>query len=239
MSWGQDGLVYGVFRSGVMRLSPTGAGTETLVRAGPTETIVQPQLLPGGRSVLFTLAAGTGALDFDRSQIVVQAVGSQQRKVVIDGGSDAWYLPTGHIVYALGGVLWAVPFNVSRLEVTGGPVSIVEGIARGIGAIGLATAQFNVSENGTLVYVPGPATTSGSATRRTLVVIDTQGRTRPLPMPAAPYSTPRVSPDGRRLAVVTDDDEGFSLSSRKAEPFDTVRCRRTAIGCCISRGLIR
>src|SRR6202030_1095350 len=102
------------------------------------EQMEGPQMLPGGQAVLFTLAAGgnTGTTAaWDKAQIVVQTLKSGARKVVLEGGSDARYLPTGHLVYALNGVLFALPFNLRHMETTGGPVGIVEGVARtGAGA---------------------------------------------------------------------------------------------------------
>ena len=77
-----------------------------------------PQILPDSREVLFTLV---NASDSD-SQIVVESLDTRERRVLIEGGTDARYLPTGHLVYALAGNLLAVPFALDRLEVIGGPV---------------------------------------------------------------------------------------------------------------------
>src|SRR5262249_4554206 len=99
--------------------------------------------------------------DWDKAQIVVQTVGSTERRTIRMGGSDARYVPTGHLVYALGGVLFAVPFDLRRLDVTGGPVSVVEGVASarlGIDNPGNGAAQFAFSRTGSLTYVAGPTT---------------------------------------------------------------------------------
>ncbi len=74
-----------------------------------------PQMLPDGETVLFTLRTG-GA--WDDAQIVTQSIETGERRVLIEGGSDARYVPTGHLVYALGETLLAVPFDLERLEVT-------------------------------------------------------------------------------------------------------------------------
>jgi len=209
IEWSEDGLIFALGRAGVMRLGPDGGRPTTLVTVRPGEVLVEPQLLPGGQAVLFTVADSSGALDFDRARIALQSLRDGERKVLIEGGSDARYLKTGHIVFARGGGLWAVPFDLSRLAVTGSPVSIVEGVARGIGVFGLATSQYDVSENGTLAYVPGPELISTA--RRSLVSIDHQGTVTPLRLPAAPYISPRVAPDGSKLAVVTDDGKDVDL----------------------------
>ena len=120
-------------------------------------------------------------------QIVAQSLETGERYVLVDGGTDARYLPTGHLVYTQGGTLFAVPFDVARLEVTGGPVSLVDGV-EGHGVSG--AAQFSVSRTGSLVYMPG--TTSGAA-QRTLVWVDREGREEPLSLPTGDYVWPRVS----------------------------------------------
>ena len=73
-----------------------------------------PQVLPGEKAVLFTLGDGT---NWDDAQIVVYSLETGERKVLIDGGRDARYVPTGHVVYVLDGTLLAVPFDVDTLEV--------------------------------------------------------------------------------------------------------------------------
>src|SRR5205814_7009585 len=107
----------------------------------------------------------------------------------------------GHLVYALGGVLFAVPFNLPRLAVTGGPVPIVEGVRRSTGATG--TAHFSVSSTGSLVFVPGPTSTSSALSD--LALVDRNGAVQPLKLSPGAYEYPRLSPDGKRIAVGTDD----------------------------------
>ena len=121
VSWDGDHIVFGQGNKGVMRVSANGGGPELVVRVNASETASGPQTLDGGRALLFTLATGAGAERWDTAQIVVQVLSSGERKVVLRGGSDARYLPTGHLVYALGGTLLAVPFDVKKLEVRGGP----------------------------------------------------------------------------------------------------------------------
>ena len=84
---------------------------------------------------------------------VVENVGTKDAR--LDGGSDGRYLPTGHLVYALGGVAVRRAVRSAALAVTGGPVPIVEGVRRASGTSG--TAHFSVSSTGSLVFVPGPA----------------------------------------------------------------------------------
>ena len=120
-----------------------------------------PQMLPGGQHVLFTLATGTAPDRWDKARIVVQSSTSGERKTLIEGGSDARYVPTGHLVYALGGRVFAVAFDVQRLEVKGGPVPMVEGVRRPPAGV-TGAANFSVSSTGSLIYIPGPVSTSSA-----------------------------------------------------------------------------
>ena len=169
-----------------------------------------PQMLPDAQTLLFTLGANVGSPDgWDQARVVVQSLGSGERKTLIEGGSHARYVPTGHLVYARGGVLFAVPFDLKRLEVTAGPVPIVEGVWRTPGANG-GSALFSVSDTGSLIYVPGP-TAAWSAQSR-LALIDREGVVAPLKVPPGLYAYPRVSPDGTRLAFGTSDGKEAVVS---------------------------
>ena len=155
-------------------------------------------MLPGGQAMLFTLSTGTAA--WDKAQIVVQSLESGDRKTLVEGGSDVRYLPTGHIVYALGGTLFAVPFDLQRLEVTSGPVPLVEGVRRGAST---GTAQFSFSNTGSLIYVPGPVLVSGAG--QNLALIDRNGVIEPLKLQSGRDAFPRISPDGKQVVFGTDD----------------------------------
>ena len=184
-------------------------------------------MLPGGKAILFTLVTDLTAAQntpnaerWDKAQIVLHALTSGTRKTLINGGSDARYLSSGHIVYAVGGVLFAAPFDLQREEVTGAPVPVVEGVQRGAFAgIESGIAQFNVSDSGSLVYAPTPAQVVSA--RRNLVIIDRKGNIEPLKLPPLPYEVPRISPDGKQLAFGIEDGRAgnilvYSLSATSA-----------------------
>ena len=142
--------------------------------------------------MLFSVRSGSA----ETSRIEVRSLETGERRVLIQGGTDARYALTGHLVYAQAGTLGtllAVPFDLARLEVTGAPVPIVEGVLQSP-VEGLA--QFSFSNLGTLVYVPG-----GIQEGFTLVWVDRQGAVEPLGAPPHPYRNVRLSPDGRRVAV--------------------------------------
>jgi serine/threonine-protein kinase len=204
MTWDADGILLGQGRAGIVRVPATGGKPEILVKVSDGEVAYGPQMLPDGRDVLFTLATGTDADRWDKAKIVVQSLKSGERKTLIEGGSDGRYLPTGHIVYAVGRTLFAVPFDLRRLEAIGGRVPIVEGVLRvNLADVQTGVAHFSVSNTGSLIYIPGPV--SATADQRDLVRLDRHGSVEPLKLRPGPYEFPRVSPDGTRLAVGTDD----------------------------------
>ena len=200
-SWApNDTIVFGERAGGIFRVSADGGTPEVLIpkesRGG--EMGYHPQVLPDGKAVLFTLATGR---NWDEAQIVVQSLETGERRVLVEGGADARYVPTGHLVYAVADTVLAVPFDLSRLEVTGGAVPVVEGVSRNISGWGVGSAAFSFSGNGSLVFVP-----RAIADERVLVWVDREGAVEPMPAPPRDYSLPRLSPDGERLAVVTAGD---------------------------------
>ena len=207
MSWGADGIVFGQRGRGIMRVSPSGT-CDLIVPVKPGEDALSPQILPGGEAVLFTLATGSTAARWDTAQIVVKSLKSgETKKLPLAGGSDARYIPkTGHLVYAVRGAIYAIRFDVRRLEVIPPAVKVIDGVRVFAGAIGpfsLSTglADFSVSDTGTLAYVPG----AGLAPLRKLVFVDPKGVAQPLELPQAAYQSPRISRDGSQIAYVTDD----------------------------------
>ena len=210
ISWEGNGILVGAPGSsgGILRVSASGGAPERVVRAEPGELFHGPQMLPDGRTLLMTIAKNTDDDRWDRARIVAHSLEDGTRRVLIENGSDGRYVQTGHLLYAVGGTVYAVPFDVRTLTVTGAPVSVIAGVRRGTGAQTGAT-QLAVSPTGTLAYVPGPATTSLMA--RSLVVGDAQGDAVPLNVPPAVYVYPRISPDGRVLAVGRNDGQSSDI----------------------------
>jgi Tol biopolymer transport system component len=202
ISWGEDGIVFGGGSEGIFRVSPTSGAPEQLVSVSADQLAHGPQILPGGKFVLFTLATGTDAGRWDAAEIVVQSLTSRERRTIIKGGSDGRYVPSGHLIYAVSGSLFAVAFDPLTQTVGGAPVSVLVGVGRSVPTEATGTAKFSVSETGSLVYVAGPADTSSNL--RTLVLSDRNGVSVPLKLPPRNYAHPRVSHDGARLAVGID-----------------------------------
>ena len=205
ITWGPDGIVFDQGGVGVLRVSPSGGVPETLVTLTDERTNAA-QMLPGGTHLLLSVKAASD--NWDRGDVVVQALGTQVRTVLVKGASAARYLPTGHLLYARGGDVFAVPFDVRRLQVGAGQATPVVPAVRRVG-IRAGIAQFSVSDSGTLVFIPGPATFAW-VQPLSAGVSDATGRVTPLKLPPGSYEMPRVSPDGRRLAVaVTDGSQRY------------------------------
>ena len=127
-------------------------------------------------------------------------------------GYVARYLPTGHLVYTVGSDpndlgghnLFGVPFDLDKLEVTGGAVPLVNDVRGPLGE------NYAVSDSGTLVYLPGTA--GALASGRTLVWVDREGKEESLGAPPKDYFVPKISPDGTRVAVaLLNKDDSFDI----------------------------
>ncbi|HXG89162.1 MAG TPA: protein kinase [Vicinamibacterales bacterium] len=200
--WEGDWIVFAdQGTKGLLRVSPNGGEPEVLAAVGPGEVFAAPQMLDNGRSVLFTVASAEGADRWDSAQIVVQRIGSPERTVILRGGSEGHYVPTGHLVYMQGGTLLGVPFDSRTLQVRGGPVPIIEGVRRFTANVGSPAASVVFSPTGSLVYISG--VTAGSL-QGTIALATPDGTLQRLNLPPHLYLNPRISPDGSQLAVQTE-----------------------------------
>src|SRR5262245_22913915 len=215
MSWSNEGIVFGQV-DGIKRVSANGGQAELLLSVKGSR-LSDPQVLPGGEAVLYTTvdpstvrasSGGNTSDSLDKAQIVVESLRSGDRKRLIEGSSGR-YLPTGHLTYARGGTLWAVPFDLKRRELTGDPVPLVEGVKRALGGVVGSPFYFSVSDTGSLIYIPGPLSTSVG--QSTLVLVDRHGGGEPLKLRPAAYQFPRISPDGKRVAVEIDDGNDANI----------------------------
>ena len=192
-SWGSQGtIVIGNLRGPLLQLSDAGGTPQPVTGAGKGEGgQFWPEFLPGGKAVLFT--TGTPA----SSQIAVLSLATGERRNLVQG-TDPRYAPSGHLVYLQGGTLTAVPFDLRRLQVTGVAVPMVEGVLQGTVGIGSSGgADYSLSATGSLVFVPAAV----QSVPLRLVWVSRNGAEQPLAADAHAYLQPRLSPDGRRIAV--------------------------------------
>ena len=205
--WGPDDRIY--FGSGngrIFRVSASGGEPEEITQLDEEAGEVShrlPHVLPNNQAVLFTALRYKPFFDNEeRAQIFVQSLETGERKLIIEGGSDARYVPTGHVVFARTGRLLAVPFDLERLEVTGPEVPVLDAVNHSIntGDDGRETgvAQFSFSTSGMLAYVPGSVY---SENKSHAVWVDRQGRQEPLEVEPRQYLSGRVSPDGQHVLL--------------------------------------
>jgi eukaryotic-like serine/threonine-protein kinase len=196
-SWSEDGTIAFApdIRTALLQV-PANGGTPqqltTLDKQSGEVTQRWPQFLPGGKAVLFT--SNTHGGTYEDADIVAYSMASQQRKVVQQGGFYGRYVPTGHVMYMHEGTLFAVPFDVNRLEVTGAPAPVLEDIAAKPTD---AAAHFTFSQAGSFAYIPG----RGAMQNVSVYWMDRTGRFTPLRATPGEYVRPAFSSDGKRLAL--------------------------------------
>ena len=198
-SWGPDDrIVFAIEDSqGLFRVPASGGEPEALtqVEAGQEGVVHRwPETLPNGRAVLFT---ETSEAD-ETSRIFVLDLERGDQSVLIADGSSPRYTPTGHIVYEVAETLWAVPFDLDSLQVSGNRAPVLESVlVKQSGAV-----NFDISNDGVLIY---STASSAGTSQRGLVWVDREGREAPVPTPLGNYQSLRLSPDATRAIFSMPD----------------------------------
>jgi eukaryotic-like serine/threonine-protein kinase len=191
---------------GVIAFSPanTTALVEVLDSGGAPQPLTRlekgelghlwPEFLPDGKALLF--AGGSIA----NPEVAVHSIATGERRNLVQGGTNPRYASSGHLVYAQGASLMAVPFDPHGLTLTGTAVPVLEGVLQ---SSSTGAAQYGLSSTGSLTYIPGGVQTA----QRTLVWVDRKGMEQALPTPLRAYRYPRLSPEGQRVAVTIEGSE--------------------------------
>ena len=198
-AWAEDGFIYSCLDgSGISRV-PEAGGKPELV-SDPTKRGARsdrwPQILPGGEYLLVTTSNTAG--NYEDSNIGVLSIKTKQYKAVLRGGYYGRYLPSGHVVFVHSGTMFAVRFDLNRLEAQGTPTPVVDDLAA---VPGQGAGQFDLSGNGILAYFSGK---SGLDTGD-VSWMDKSGHLDKV-LSVASARTPRLSPDGKRLALSAAGD---------------------------------
>jgi eukaryotic-like serine/threonine-protein kinase len=197
-AWGDDDTIY--FPSeplgGLLGVSASGGQGKQVAKvdfAKGERLYRYPCAVPGSKAVLLTVSTADSET-FDDARIVAVDTETGQKKTLVEGGTHPRYSPSGHLVFARSGNLLAVRLDAKRLEVSGQPSKVLEGVlmSRDTGV-----ANYDGSASGDIVYVPGPLDKG----ERTLVWVDRNGNAEPLKLPPRSYLHPRISPDMKQLAI--------------------------------------
>jgi serine/threonine-protein kinase len=217
-SWGEDDTI-------VMASDPAGKLWRIPATGGVPRVVVDltaesasprwPQVLPGGDLVLYTALDGAGA---DRATIEVHSLRHGQRKTLVHGGTFGRYLSSGHLTYVNQGTLYAVKFDLDRLVLEGAPVPMLEDVSY---SRLFGYAQVDASRTGVLVYRKG-----GDSGLSVVDWIDRAGRKAPLLTEPGRYSWPRLSDDGRRLAITSAQSGAGTILVHDVETGETTRTTR-------------
>jgi serine/threonine-protein kinase len=208
-SWGAgDRIVFAPhYTTGLMQVA--GGGGEptplTTLDSGRGERSHRwPHAVPGEDVVLFTVGAMDSPESYDQSNIDAVRPSSGERRTVLRGASMARYVPTGHLMFAREGFLFAVRFDIKTLETLGSPVPVVETVM-GMRSSGVAHAA--VADSGLLAYVSGTPQSRESR----LVWKHRDGKSEPLPSAVAGYVGPTLSPDRKQIAVAIEGESTFDI----------------------------
>ena len=203
-TWGPDNTI--IFATndtstGLLSVPATGGDPSVLTRPDrPGDDHLMPVLTRNGRAVLYTIGSASGS---DDRQVAVLDLGTGHSKTLVRGGSDATYVEIspgmGYLLYASAGALHAVRFDVSTLEVSSEPFVVVDELM----TTGTGAAYYAVSNHGTLVYVAGDQILEA----RSLVWVSRDGSEQPLGVPSRSFTSARLSPDERHIALGISDQE--------------------------------
>ena len=198
--WTMGGMIYftQAYNSGLFRVADTGGVAEPLSTPDPAQQELghwHPQLLPGGRHVLFTALS----TPIEQARIEVLDLRTRERTVLLTGAVFGRYIPTGHLLFVRGTTVFAVPMSLSPLATSGTPIPVIEDVSHEPVE---GRSAFAVADNGTLVYLRASVYDTPSQ----LMWHDRSGRATPVPGAPANAQQPALSPDGGRLAYVLNDN---------------------------------
>jgi serine/threonine-protein kinase len=217
-TWSPDGtIVFDPGNAGLLRVAATGGAPEPLTTRDQNidnGNLSWPQFLPNGRGLLATVRVAGGAT----SVLAVLSLETREWRR-LGPGSQAQYLPSGHLLYhavtVREGELQVVAFDAESMTIRGTPVAALDTVFR---AQNGGAAYFAVAQTGTLVFTPG-----GYA--RTLVRVNRDGRRTPITDDRRGFRHPEISPDGRLVAVTVDPRPSqvwvYDIARRSGIPLST------------------
>jgi serine/threonine protein kinase/Tol biopolymer transport system component len=188
-SWGRnDTIFFGDQEGGTIRRISAAGGAPQPVPVSRTGAN-HIEVLPDSNWLLYSTWTGSNP---DYGEIRALSLETGNTNTVLQGGSNPRYVEAGYLLFTRAGAVMVAPFDLQNRKVTGAAVPMIEGVRSET----YGNAQFSVSENGTLVFIPGSTGWIGKP-----VWVDRQGKITPIGLPAQSYASFKLSPDGKRLAI--------------------------------------
>ena len=208
-TWGPNGFIVFVptATSPLLRVPETGGLVEPVTVLDTSlsdRTHRWPHFLPDGTAIIFTVGTTQSPDYYEDATIAAVNLKTGARKTLISGASTAQYVQTGHLLFSRSGLMYAVPFDPSSLELVNSPTPIVEDVS---GDPTTGAMNYAISTNGTFVYVAG----NSIGAERSLVAFDRNGKESVFELTPRPLFEPRVSPDGKRIAMVVGSGKDFDV----------------------------
>jgi serine/threonine protein kinase len=199
---------------GLMRAPADGSGPTVLTTPDAAKGEAGhhwPHMLPDGKHVIFTYEVD--GKPYSDARIMLLSLDTGERRLLLDGGTDARFVPTGHLLYWHEGAVWSVPFDTSRLQVTGQATAVLRDVMI-VEANG--HALFSTAATGVLVYLSGRDPRQETA----IMLVDRSGAARALTKERRAFATVGVSPDGQRIAttVVAANDSIWTMDTDRGTP---------------------
>jgi eukaryotic-like serine/threonine-protein kinase len=201
-AWSPDGMIYfsslpaSQGESGALLQVPASGGIPRQIYKTELGAVQHalPALLPGGKKLLFTVFKGFSA---EEASIAVLSLDTGKWETLIENGTDPHYVQPGYLVFARQGTLWAAPFDPSQAKISGAPTPVLAGV---MASTSFGTDQFDTSQNGVLVYIPG----ASAEPERVVTALDRSGKARTLTAEKRPYEDLSLSLDGHYLAMTLE-----------------------------------
>jgi Tol biopolymer transport system component len=204
--WAADDFVYvGRADRGIWRVPSSGGELELALELNEGEYAHGPELLPGGEWMLFSVSRGVRA--WVEGSVVAQSLKNNERRVLVQRGREARYLRNGYLTYVQDNTLFAAPFDLDTIEISGAAAAMESNVHTSA-EDETGAAGYDVSDDGVLAFAP-PAGAGARTSRLTL--LDRDGNQEPLPLGPRRFGDARLSPDGTKIAAQINDIDGTHI----------------------------
>ncbi|MCK5344161.1 MAG: PD40 domain-containing protein, partial [Candidatus Heimdallarchaeota archaeon] len=208
-TWSKNGdIVFaGITTTGLLHIKEAGGAVEPLTSLNTEKnerTHRWPHFLPDGNTVLYTVGTQDSPDYYEDAEIQAFNIETGEVKSILKGASSVKYMPGGYLVYSRKGVLFVIRFDLDNLETIGTPVILIDNLN---GDATSGAMHYAISENGSITYIPG----NSEGEKRSIMKIDMQGNVKILDFPAQSYSEPRLSTDGKQVALTIGSGKDFDI----------------------------